>query len=457
METKANYVLVGLFTVALFAATMLFAWWLRTVNTGPDAARLDIVIQGSVTGLEIGSPVKFNGINVGKVTGLAFDATNPDAVIAQTKVSRNTPIKPSSRAFLGFTGLTGIAHVELEGGSADEQTVFVIADELGVTPAMRADPSALTDIIATAQRVFGRVDNVLDQVEGFVADARTPLTATLQNVERFSGALADNSDQIDTFLANVGRVGESLGTVSDDLETLVQNVDRVVTAVEPERVQSIVSNVETFTGGLSTISDDAGELIALLSNTLEEFQGIGTSLNASVQRVETLLAGLPEDTISSSLENVSSASVAVREAAEDIAGVTGVLDERRGDIEATLTNVAQMAERLNAASVRVDGVLAKVDTFLGEGDGEDLFAEASQTLRAFRDVANTLNSRLDGITANLERFSGRGLGDVQALVVQTQRSITRIEQAITSLEANPERLIFGGEGSVKRFDGRQRR
>jgi phospholipid/cholesterol/gamma-HCH transport system substrate-binding protein len=81
-----------------------------------------------------------------------------------------------------------------------------------------------------------------------------------------------------------------------------------------------------------------------------------------------------------------------------------------------------------------------------------------ETLTAFRAVADTLNARLGTITAGLERFSGRGLRDVEALVAETRRSINRIESAISSLEQNPQRLLFGGEGDVKRFDGtRQRR
>lgn len=457
METKANYVAVGVFTILLFVALMAFAYWVRTINSGPDAVRLDIVIEGSVTGLEIGSPVKFNGINVGKVDSLRFDRDDPRIVIAQTIVSGDTPIRPSTTATIGLTGLSGIAHIELEGGRADEPTIFQMAQERGVVPGMRADPSAINDILATVQDVARRVDGVLAEVDGFFSDARGPLLNTLNNTETVSQALADNADEIDTFLTNVGKVGDSLGRVADDLESLVQNVDGIVKAVPPEKVASIVDNVDRFTGELATISDDIGGVVSRVDATLAEFEGIGTALNASVKRVDDLLAAIPDDAIGNGLADFATASEAVREAAEDVAGVTSILDERRGDIEATLSNVAEMAQRLNAASVRVDGVLAKVDGFLGEGDASTLIDDASRTLASFRQVADTLNSRLDGITEGLERFSGRGLRDVEALVNETRRSISRIEGAISTLERNPQSLIFGTEGEVKRFDGRQRR
>ncbi|MEO1749093.1 MAG: MCE family protein, partial [Pseudomonadota bacterium] len=126
-------------------------------------------------------------------------------------------------------------------------------------------------------------------------------------------------------------------------------------------------------------------------------------------------------------------------------------------------NATEMTERLNEASARVDGVLEQAEAFLGSADSEgagNLMAEASETLRAFRQTADTLNARLDGITSGLERFSNDGLRDVQGLLSDTRRSLRRFEQTISSLEQNPQRLLFGGEGDVKRFPSngeRQRR
>ena len=77
--------------------------------------------------------------------------------------------------------------------------------------------------------------------------------------------------------------------------------------------------------------------------------------------------------------------------------------------------------------------------------------------KAFRQVADTLNARLGTITDGLARFSGQGLRDVEALVRDSRRSVNRIEQAVTDLERNPQRIITGGEGTVRQYDGRARR
>jgi phospholipid/cholesterol/gamma-HCH transport system substrate-binding protein len=101
-------------------------------------------------------------------------------------------------------------------------------------------------------------------------------------------------------------------------------------------------------------------------------------------------------------------------------------------------------------------VLAKLDGFLGEGDASDLLADAQATLKSFRDVAESLNARVGPIADNLQRFSGPGLRNVEALVNDARRSIQRIERSISTIEQDPQRLIFGGE-TVKQYDGRNRR
>ena len=96
-------------------------------------------------------------------------------------------------------------------------------------------------------------------------------------------------------------------------------------------------------------------------------------------------------------------------------------------------------------------------TLLGSDETKGLVKEASETLKSFKQVADTLNSRLGEITDGLARFSNQGLRDVDALARDGRRSINRIEEAVTDLSRNPQRIISGGEGTVREYDGRARR
>jgi phospholipid/cholesterol/gamma-HCH transport system substrate-binding protein len=130
---------------------------------------------------------------------------------------------------------------------------------------------------------------------------------------------------------------------------------------------------------------------------------------------------------------------------------------KSADIDQIITDTKQLAGRLNAASVRVDGILQKVDTLLGKPGTESLVAEAHDTLAAYKKMADTINGKLDTIMSGLAQFSGPGLKDVQGFVNDSRHSLQRIEEDITSLSNNPQRIIFGGSSdNVPRYDGRTR-
>jgi len=98
-----------------------------------------------------------------------------------------------------------------------------------------------------------------------------------------------------------------------------------------------------------------------------------------------------------------------------------------------------------------------VDELLGSGEANGVMADARATLNSFKQVADTLNARLGTITDNLARFSGEGLRNVNALVQDSRRSIQRIEEAVTDLQRNPQRILSGGDGEVRQYNGRMRR
>ena len=157
------------------------------------------------------------------------------------------------------------------------------------------------------------------------------------------------------------------------------------------------------------------------------------------------------------IDNIESASKNANQVVEDVSKVTTKFGERADDIDQIIVDAHELADRLNQASTRVDGILVKVDSLLGSDDAKGLAVEASETLKSFKQVADTLNSRLGTITDGLARFTNQGLRDVEGLVRDSRRSINRIEEAVTDLGRNPQRIITGGDGQVRQFNGRARR
>src|SRR5690606_16934265 len=147
----------------------------------------------------------------------------------------------------------------------------------------------------------------------------------------------------------------------------------------------------------------------------------GEAANQTLSKVDGIIDAVDPAAVRTALTNFEQASTSVNAAANDISKLSETVSARSDDIDAIITDARQLAARLAQASERVDGVLARVDGLLGSGEAEGMMTEAGETLKAFRQVADTLNARMGTITDGLARFSGQGLRDVEALVRDARR------------------------------------
>jgi len=184
---------------------------------------------------------------------------------------------------------------------------------------------------------------------------------------------------------------------------------------------------------------------------------LSQSATGTLSKVDEIVASVDPATVRSAIDGIRQTTETARKAADDISKVTTKFGNRSEEIDKMISDASQLAERLNAALVRVDGILVKVDTLLSSDNADGLMVQARETLLSFRQVADTLNARMGTITDGLARFSGQGLRDVEALVRDSRRSVNRIEEVISDLGRNPQRIIAGGEGEVRQYDGRVRR
>lgn len=457
METRANYVIVGIFTLVTVLAAFGFVYWTAGFGDRGEVATLRFRIHGSASGLVRGSVVLFNGVKVGDITRVYIDVSNPSVAIADAQVDRLTPVTRSTQADVGLAGLTGQANIEMRGGNPAEPNLLDLAEAEDTIAELTANPSAVANLLESAQSLFVRADAVLAELEGFATDARGPLTETIRNVERFSGALGDNADQIDEFLASVGSLSQSLTAVSGRLDSTLAAAEELIGAVDREQVRTTVANVEQFTTRLNEASTDLDAIMRGVEESVAQIAQFSESANRTLARVDAVVDSVDPASVRTALTNFEQASTTVNAAVNDIGKVAQKVVNRAEDIDAIVTDARQLAARLSQASERIDGILVKVDGLLGSGEAGGLMTEASDTLKAFREVADTLNARMGTITDGLARFSGQGLREVEALVRDSRRSINRIERAITDLERNPQRIITGGAGAVREFDGRSRR
>lgn len=456
METRANYALVGFFTLLVIAAAFGFVYWMAQSGRGGPTAELAIRIPGSANGLSVGSPVRFNGIPVGSVRGLTIDPDDPRYSIAFTEVRADAPVYQSTQARLEVQGLTGAAYIELSGGAKGEENILQKSLETGRPAVLIAEQSSVTNLLATADKILQRADEAIGDIQGFAADARGPLTQTIRNVETFTSSLAQNSDSIDKFLNSLSTLSVTIDSVSGTLNSTLEAAEKLVSAIDAEKINAVVSNTERATRNIANASDNFGDLVTNVKNAAASFEQAGVQAQTVLKRVDTVMNSVDPDQVKTTIANITAASEDARQTVSSARDVVDGFTERREDINRAIGDFTELARKLNEASSRVDGILAKVDGLVSSDDSQGLFVEARRTLESFRTVADNINARVGPIADNLSRFSSSGLRDIQTLVNDARRTVQSLDQTISNFDQNPQRLIFGGE-TVKQYDGRTRR
>src|SRR5690606_13948393 len=202
METKANYVLIGAFTLVAAVFLLLFGLWAAKYSSERDWREYLVVFTEPVTGLTEGSSVQYNGIAVGTVEQLELDGKDPRRVIAWLRLKASTPVKVDTRAKLSMTGLTGVPFIQLTGGSPTAAPL--VANGREELPVILTAASALQNIADTANRLVARMDQVLSE------ENVQRIAATLENIEAMTGTVAEQREDLRALIVNARESSEML-------------------------------------------------------------------------------------------------------------------------------------------------------------------------------------------------------------------------------------------------------
>ena len=168
MESDKHYFIEGLFVIVLsVAAAFAFVWLSRPGNK--DDVLYSIHFAESVSGLSLGDPVKFLGVDVGTVKTMNIDPADPHQVEVEVRLRKDAPVKTDTKATLKLKGITGVNFIELSGGSADAQTL-VAATPAGQVPEIPAEKSAITSMIEQLPKVIAKFSTIEDQTKKVVSD-----------------------------------------------------------------------------------------------------------------------------------------------------------------------------------------------------------------------------------------------------------------------------------------------
>ncbi|MGC1559463.1 MAG: MlaD family protein [Bradyrhizobium sp.] len=238
METRANYVLIGSFTLAVIAAAFGFVLWFQSLHTTKLRSPLRIVFEGPAAGLRNGGSVNFNGIRVGEVISVKLD--NPRRVVALAMVEHNAPVRKDTLVGLEFQGLTGVAAISLKGG--EEAAPPVPLGEDGI-PVLTADPNALQDVTEAIRGTLQNINRV-------VADNQEAVKSSLRNLETFTASLARNAERIDDVMLKVDGVMGRADNLMLGLNTLAGGKDGGELFMTVKSIKELADDFDKRSGAL---------------------------------------------------------------------------------------------------------------------------------------------------------------------------------------------------------------
>lgn len=286
MEPRAHHVLIGLFTVIVFAAALGFALWLSKSNSDQEMNDFVVTFNEAVTGLTPGSEVQYSGIKVGDVRSLYLDKDDPRKVRAHIRVSASTPIRRDTRARLSITSITGAALIQLHGGTPHSPKLESTDD----SPAeIVADPSPLTRLMSNGEDLVLTITRLLNRANDLFSDANIEhITHTLENIEQTTASVAGQREELRNALQQINNASREATELMRSANSLLGNQGRDVmdnaqrTLASLERSSTLVEsllneNRNALNGGMQGLGE-LGPAISELRKTLSNIHSFSRRL-----------------------------------------------------------------------------------------------------------------------------------------------------------------------------------
>ncbi len=314
MENKISYALVGFFVIAMSALLIAMGLWLafKTEEKHYDTYIVDM--RESVSGLNTNAQVKYQGVQVGKVSRIEFIPNQAGVVRVYLDIADGTPLREDATAKLASQGLTGLAYIELEGGTSDKPlpakqpfseirfkpSLFVRVDA-GVSNLLEKADGLTSD----AEKLIANVIVLSEQANKILGEENQQTFAnTLKNIEVLSQVLAERKDTIHSSLTNLDKVLKNSAQITTDASNISKDISLALKNVQQltQQLTKTVDNVNTMvdnnrtdvqktTAALAQLSQQlnsdikraSSELLPNVNLTLSELRNLINTLNTFSQ------------------------------------------------------------------------------------------------------------------------------------------------------------------------------
>jgi phospholipid/cholesterol/gamma-HCH transport system substrate-binding protein len=210
MEREANYVAVGAFILLVVAMAVGFVLWYTDANDQRDYDLYEIYFTGSVSGLDRGSPVRYLGVDVGRVRRLSIDRHDASRIVVVAEIDREAPISSATRASLGLQGVTGLLFINLKEVPKVDKAVPLAKGER--YPVIESIASDFDVFLSSLPELMGRANDMLERIGRVFSD------------ENLNG-LAETVKSLRVATAGLPQTSQNITKLVDELRGTVQEIN----------------------------------------------------------------------------------------------------------------------------------------------------------------------------------------------------------------------------------------
>lgn len=297
MEREANYLAVGTFVLLVLAMAVLFIYWYSAANAHSNYRRYEIYFDGSVSGLTVGSPVRYLGVDVGQVQSIRIDTRSAERVQVIVSIDPTTPITPRTVARLSLQGVTGLMFVDLRrlpAGSGTQALLIGVPSEH--YPVITSEHSSLQVLLNNLPDMAARLTDLLDRGSRLLSDRN------LAAADRITGELAQAT-------SGLPRSMRSFDQLLAQLQGAVQHADQVLEDVHStarptgQDIQAIAQRLRVASDHLAHasaqmdafMSSNSAQMSDLVRDGVPQLEGLLRDSRAAVQQIDALANSLRQD------------------------------------------------------------------------------------------------------------------------------------------------------------------
>jgi phospholipid/cholesterol/gamma-HCH transport system substrate-binding protein len=297
VEREANYLAVGSFVLLVLVMGVLFVYWYSDSREHHDYARYEIYFDGSISGLSEGGPVRYLGVDVGRVQRIVIDPRAANRVQVVADIDATTPISPQTLAQLSLQGVTGVLYIDLrQERETDNARRILAAVPSERYPVIRSEHSDLDQLLSSLPALAAHLNELVDRGSEVLSDTNIQsLNHIVGNLDKATAGLPNSARELDNLLASVQ-------ASTQEAQTLIREIHGPAVAATTEllavvqKLRATSDNLERASGKLDDfISDNRGQLSGFVQQALPQVEALLRDSREAAQQIRELSSSLREN------------------------------------------------------------------------------------------------------------------------------------------------------------------